>query len=358
MRQGRPRRPTQRRRLRLILVPLGVGLAATIAWIVWTENHPEQERELRLTAQERLEEWFPEEMSLPPEDYGFIPRSAERLRSGRPQVLLVHGLDEPGGIWDDLVPALDDAGIEAWEFRYPSNQAVDDSADLLATHWMELEGARAVVLIGHSMGGLVIRDFVTRLLYPTPERPAVEGVAVRGVIMVGTPNQGSEWARLRVWLGLRDLIVNLPQQEFSLFAELRDGTGAAKIDLRPGSRFLTELNAREWPDEMPVRLIGGRLTEATPAMLDNLETLSHIAPEMVESAEDWMSEMSEGLGDGVVPLASLSMPEAPPPVVVSGSHRGMLVRTPFSEEESVPPAIPEILSILEEWLGSEPSYAR
>lgn len=333
-----------------MLVPLGLCLTPTIAWIVWTENHPEQERELRLTLQEQLEAWFPEEMSLPPGDYGFVPRADERLRSGRPQVLLVHGLDEPGGIWDDLVPALDEAGIEAWEFRYPSNQAVDGSADLLATHWPQLEGARPVVLIGHSMGGLVIRDFVTRLRYPSHQAPAVEGAEVRGVIMVGTPNQGSEWARLRVWLGVRDLIANLPQQQFSVFAELRDGTGAAKIDLRPGSRFLTELNGREWPDEVPIRLIGGRLTEATPVMLQNLETLSsRFGIDVAEPVEDWMSDLSEGLGDGVVPLTSLIVPEAPPPVIVPGSHRGILARTPFNGDESVPPAIPEILSILAEW---------
>ena len=69
----------------------------------------------------------------------------------------------------------------------------------------------------------------------------LEGPDVAAALLIATPNQGSEWARLRVWLELRDHLAGDEQRRFSLFAALRDGTGAAKIDLRPGSRFLTEL---------------------------------------------------------------------------------------------------------------------
>ena len=352
MRKPKRVRSTGRRRLRaLLLAPLAACLLLTLAWITWTETHPEQERDLRLAVQERLETWFPDEMALPPDRLGFIPLSQPDHALERPHVLLLHGLDEPGGIWDDLAPALQQAGIEAWEFRYPNDQAIDHSADLLAEHWPQLGDDGAVVLIGHSMGGLVIREFVSRLRHPAHQTPALGGTTVRGVILIGTPNHGSEWARLRVWLGVRNLVASIPQREFSLFAALRDGTGVAKIDLRPGSRFLEDLNAREWPDAVPVRIIGGVITEPTSEMRENLNALASQAGagDLVLRFERWLDELGEGLGDGAVPLQSLELSHAPPPVVVSASHRGMLVRTPLSDEQSEPPAIPEILAILDEW---------
>jgi hypothetical protein len=182
---------------------------------------------------------------------------------------------------------------------------------------------------------------------------------VRGVILVGTPNQGSEWARLRIWLELRDHLAAGPERRFSLFAGLRDGTGEAKIDLRPGSVFLEDLNARIWPDSIPIRLIGGLLTEppesmvasleAIPAELGSTDLARDVAPDVAEVLEDWWSSLGEGLGDGVVPLPSLRFSGAPPPLLVRASHRGMIARLFPSDPE--PAAIPHIVAILEEWSG-------
>jgi pimeloyl-ACP methyl ester carboxylesterase len=233
------------------------------------------------------------------------------------RVVLVHGLDEPGDIWADLAPALGSAGFETWEFRYPNDQGIDRSADLLAVNWPRMAVDPPVVLVGHSMGGLVIRDFVTRWRHPVAGLPRVAGASVRGVILAGTPNQGSEWARLRVWLELRDQWAAGRQWGFSPFAGWHDGTGAAKVDLRPGSRFLDELNERAWPQEVPISIIGGLLLPSTPA-----------------------------LGDGVVATESLVAPGAAPPILVEASHRGMLARLLESEPE--PPAIGVILALLEE----------
>src|SRR5690606_22566445 len=46
-------------------------------------------------------------------------------------VLLVHGLDEPGDIWDDLTPALHEAGHTVVRFNYPNDQDPALSADAL-----------------------------------------------------------------------------------------------------------------------------------------------------------------------------------------------------------------------------------
>lgn len=347
-----------RRRLALLLIPLGLLLGVAI-WTWWAEGHPREERRLRLLVHDRLDDWFPEAMAPLDGWHGLVPRQPDHAGASSAsgvRVLLVHGLDEPGDLWDDLVPALVAVGHAVWEFRYPNDQGVDRSTDLLARHWSELPADRPVVLLGHSMGGLVIRDFVTRWRHPLDAPPQVAGAAVQGVILVGTPNQGSEWARLRIWLELRDHLAAAPQRRWSLFSALRDGTGEAKLDLRPGSDFLRELNARPWPAMIPIRLIGGVLTEPPEAMSEGLAGIATElgSPELAERLDEWWSSLGEGLGDGVVPVASLAMPGAPPPILVQATHRGLLAR--LFPDDPRPPAIPIILETLASWrdLGGEP----
>jgi pimeloyl-ACP methyl ester carboxylesterase len=296
-----------------LLAPLAL---ATMVWIVWTELRPDAERALRVELQDHLERSLPEALQPSPSRYGVFPASAPAGRSRPVGVLLVHGLDEPGTIWNDLVPALSSAGFASWEFRYPNDQGIDRSADLLAASWTALPADLPLVLIGHSMGGLVVRDFVSRWRYPAEGPQVLRGASVRGVILAGTPNQGSDWARLRFWLEPRDQLAAAMDQRFSLLSGLHDGTGAAKIDLRPGSRFLEHLNERRWPASIPIWIVGGVLMPSTPA-----------------------------LGDGVVAVDSLALDGAPPPILVAGSHRGMLKRLFESADE--PPAIPLILDLLE-----------
>jgi pimeloyl-ACP methyl ester carboxylesterase len=332
---------------------LGAGLLSLIAaaalWTWWAEDHPRDERRLRVLVHDRLHDWFPQEMA--PDDgwHGLYQRLAPVAPPGGVRVLLVHGLDEPGSIWDDLVLALGAAGFEVWEFRYPNDQGIDRSADYLAERWPMLPGERQVALIGHSMGGLVARDFVSRLRHPVKKPPGVDGPAVAGVILVGTPNQGSEWARLRVWLELRDQFPTGQGRRFSLFAALRDGAGEAKIDLRPGSDFLQELNARPWPASVPILAIAGRLLtpprDLSPGLVAAAAEVG--SGDLRRRLDDWWSGIGEGLGDGVVTLDSAGLPGGPSLVVVNASHRGMLVRLLPGDPQ--PPAIAPILATLNQW---------
>ena len=336
---------TRRRGLMFGVLALVVAVAL---WSWWAESHPRHERRLRVLVHEQLDDWFPGQMAPVDGWHGIHRRTAPTVSHG-PRVLLVHGLDEPGSIWDDLTPALAASGFEVWEFRYPNDQGIDRSTDYLATHWGELPIDRPVVLIGHSMGGLVIRDFVTRLRYPAVTPPRVDGPAIAGVVLVGTPNQGSEWARLRVWLELRDHLSNGPGRRLSLFAALRDGTGEAKIDLRPGSDFLVDLNARPWPTKVPSLVIEGRLLTPTPDLSAGLKAVAaevHSA-ELSRRLEAWWSGLGEDLGDGVVSLDSARLLGGPPPLVFDASHRGLLLRQLPGAAE--PPAIAPILATLNNW---------
>jgi len=321
-------------------------LVVTACWTWWAERHPQRERALRILVQERLEQGFPEYMEPVAGRYGLFSRLPESGPADAPRAVLVHGLDEPGGIWNDLVSALQKAGVDLWEFHYPNDQAIARSAGLLADEWPLLDPGRPVVLIGHSMGGLVVRDFVARLRHPVGGDPLVRGSGVAGAILVGTPNQGSEWARLRVWLELRELFSAEADRRFSLFASLRDGTGAAKIDLRPGSGYLDELNGLSWPPHVPVRIIGGTLADPPPALQESLRAIrgNLVSEELGQAFQAWWSDLGTDLGDGVVPVASLTFPGAPPPILVSASHRGLLVRRSGADQE--PPAIRPIIEFM------------
>lgn len=301
---------------------LGAIVLAWIGWTGWTESNPDAERELRVAAHEWLETRFADVMDQDDGWHGLHLRNAGQADA--PVVILVHGLDEPGTIWSDLIPALASHDHQVWEFRYPNDQGIDRSAAFLARHWPTLDPERPVFLVGHSMGGLVIREFVSLWRHPVDSPTRIEGASVAGVILGGTPNRGSEWARMRALLEFRDQFPAISEKRHPAFAGLRDGTGVAKIDLRPGSAFLEALNARSWPPSVRLMLIAGMLTDA-----------------------------STTLGDGVVALDSVSLPNAAPPVIVSASHRGMFVRV-FAGD-TVPAAIPLVLEMLEHWTGSDPA---
>jgi pimeloyl-ACP methyl ester carboxylesterase len=356
------RRPRQAFALRLSprwIRPILIGLLALIALalpLTWWSDHehiPVAPRQLRAVVHEQLQRWFPQPLAPVNDGWYGLELRVRAPNSKLPRLVLVHGLDEPGSIWHDLFPLLDAAGFEVWEFRYPQDQSLDAIAQDLAQRWTTLSTTRPVIMLGHDLGGLVIREFVTRWRHPVNSAPRVTGAALRGAVLIATPNQGTEWARLRVWLELRDQFLNDAERRFALFAALRDGTDRAKVDLQPGSATLTALNALAWPETVQVQLIGGVLTQPQPPMTDSITALvkATAAVEFQEAVLAWWTDVAgTTLGDGVVTLAALSLPNAPPPVVVPASHRGLLTRTAVTDPE--PLALTPLLQTLATWSGT------
>jgi len=48
-----------------------------------------------------------------------------------------------------------------------------------------------------------------------------------------------------------------------------------------------------------------------------------------------------------VPVSSLPLPEAPPPLILEASHRGLIADMPWSDRE--PPAIRHVIDYLAQW---------
>lgn len=136
-------------------------------------------------------------------------------------VLLLHGVLCNAGVWASLVRALADRGIgPVYTLSYgPPLASIDSFADQTAARIeaiLAATGARDLVVVGHSMGGLVARNYLRR---HGAER-------IRRIITIGSPHHGSVLAYL------------FP--------------GVSLAQLRPGNVWLAALNGERAADEPPI----------------------------------------------------------------------------------------------------------
>ncbi len=224
-------------------------------------------------------------------------------------VLLVHGLDEPGTIWDQLAPALAEEGHAVARFDYPNDQPARRSGDALAEALAGLRarGLASVPIVAHSMGGLLARDALTR---PGADRPRTPTL-----ITLGTPHDGSPWAawqpaaeareHLQRWIASGD------RDPARLFAAWHDGLGGARDDLEPGSPYLRDLDERPWDDAVRVVCVVGLIRHAGEAVGANELAALPLA--------------TDRLGDGVVPASSAAgFEHADEVLFVRANHRNMV----------------------------------
>ena len=152
--------------------------------------------------------------------YRLLVRDDPATRSPVP-VLLVHGVLCNAGVWTSMRRRLAAAGAgPLYAISYgPPLASIERFAGQLAAKIdaiLAQTGARAVALVTHSMGGLVVRAYLRRY------GPA----KVRQAIMIGAPHRGSVHARL------------FP--------------GVSLSQLRPGNAWLAALNAEALPPGLPV----------------------------------------------------------------------------------------------------------
>jgi pimeloyl-ACP methyl ester carboxylesterase len=355
--------------------------AAPSQWSAWLEAA----KDLQQRASEAVDAAIDYAQPLPRRDGMAIlsaspegPTSTPLAEAGPlPQrlVVLIHGLDEPGSIWDDLTPTLvaqgepPGAGFGTAVFTYPDDQPITDSSRLLLDELRTLDarGVERIDLVCHSMGGLVARDALTRAGAFGGDVRTPDGLPrVDRLVLVGTPLAGSPWARLRAVAELRQQIVGWASDKSldprKLLGFMNDGEGQAGSDLLPGSDFLNELNARPWPEGLAVTSIIGTVTPAEGPDLSWLRESRVLRDMMGDEQADRLAgsldSLSRSLGDGVVSVESATprgLPEPADIVRVEATHRGLLKGSALEqnaralagrESQPTPPAIPVILDRL------------
>jgi pimeloyl-ACP methyl ester carboxylesterase len=122
-------------------------------------------------------------------------RQGQRIHrdASGPPVLLLHGYGCNGGYWAHLTPMLDAAHIShAWLDLEPMLADIDDFVPKVAGAVEALcrdSGAPCVIIVAHSMGGLVARAYMR-------QRGGAVQARVAHLITLGTPHHGTSLARL------------------------------------------------------------------------------------------------------------------------------------------------------------------
>jgi pimeloyl-ACP methyl ester carboxylesterase len=247
----------------------------------------------------------------------------------------------------NLGPALTARRWDTWEFRYPNDQQIVDSSMFLSEELKQLMalGIKEVIIISHSMGGLVSRQLLTSpLIDYSGEIRNGEVPRVVQLIMVGPPNHGSEIARFRLFGELREQFVNMMENRGHILRGFLDGAGEAKIDLLPESQFLQALNQRPHPEGVEMLIIAGVVSPWGE------EDIKHYLDAIQENGQadnmaSFLYSVSDGLGDGLVTVESTRL-DGIDHLIVPGTHLSM-IRNILADSDRIPPAIPVILQHLE-----------
>jgi pimeloyl-ACP methyl ester carboxylesterase len=280
----------------------------------------------------------------------------QQFDPARTPVIFVHGLQETGASWAPMIDSLrHDAAIrkyyQFWYFSYPSGYPYPYAAALFRR---DLDGIKRtlpnhkrIVLIGHSMGGLICRLMITdagdkiwRDFFATPPaktplaadtRKALEEALVfnhrpdvQRVIFISTPHRGSELAT--GWIGrIGAALVRTPQRFTSIYAATKP-----LLIADPAARPLNRM-----PNSVDTLEPNDRFVEA----VNNLPITPGIPYHSI------MGDRGRGdtpnSSDGVVPYWSSHLEGAQSELIVNSDHGA----------QYNPQAIREVARILKRNLG-------
>jgi pimeloyl-ACP methyl ester carboxylesterase len=319
-----------------------VLLILAIAWQFIRPHFFQEEKMARKELRKQVEYHFPELALVSGARYGITKTSREF--PNRPHVLLIHGLDDPGKVWSKLIPELKERQFNTWVMLYPNDQPITESAEFLKNQLrvLKTKGLNELSIVAHSMGGLVSREMLTNPKLQCTEPSCKDDVVdVEQLIMVGTPNHGSELARMRFFGEIREQLERLINGENIWLEWIFDGAGEAGIDLIPDSEFLTSLNARPHPVSTRYLVIAGIIGKNESDRLSQIYQ-QYFSDEKLLST---INTVMETLGDGLVTVESATL-KGVPIETVNGNHL-TIIRNIISDDERMPPAIPLIIEHLE-----------
>jgi len=206
-----------------------------------------------------------------------ILNSDDTRSDNRDFVILLHGLGRTSRSMNKIVAALSRASYRAINIDYPSTQQeirslVRDYVTPAVAHCLR-QGASKIHIVSHSMGGILIRDYLQQNTLPQGSR----------IVMLSPPNHGSEAAEFL--------------KRFGVFRWL---LGPAALQLGNG-------------------------TNSVP------NTLNPIAYELGiltgnKSSDPWFAWLMSGPNDGKVSVESAKLPEMTDFRVVNCGHT-MIMRS-------------------------------
>ena len=254
-----------------------------------------------------------------------------RLDPARPLILCLHGLNGTYDSFDGLRQNLRSPGEATAAVEYDCQRAIaviaQGLSEVVGASLDSLPSRHALVLVGHSMGGLIGREWTNN--------PALNNQSIKGLITLGSPHRGSAWATLPP---LMQLFAN-GEFEFAQVSDLilHSPSSPALRDIAPGSAFLNALNART--PRLDVRYtsvvgVGSPFDAATVGKIQQtFRDLQHrdgfvrlIRPR-IEPLLGGFDELVRGRGDGMVAAQSAAMCGTEDLVEVDLSHFA-LVRMP------------------------------
>ncbi|QDU92910.1 alpha/beta fold hydrolase [Lignipirellula cremea] len=262
---------------------------------------------------------------------------------GKIPVIMIHGLLSDAMTWNEPIRALrEDEAINSryqfWTYRYLTGETyLKTAADFRAELIMTLEGLdpqrqdpllHQVVLVGHSMGGLIAKlqvaasgDDLWQTITAVPldqttlapaDREQLAGmfyfapqIRVQQAVFIATPHRGSEWTqRPLARLGRR--FIEFPQEMKEEYDRwLVENQAILK---HAPAKIPTSIDHLD-PDN-PILLATARLPVAPQVKLHSIIGQGHRLPD-------------GSPGDGVVSIASAQIPGVASELFVEGSHSGL-----------------------------------
>jgi pimeloyl-ACP methyl ester carboxylesterase len=317
------------------------------------------------STRETLQRFLQPGQTRPTESGLFMP---ERFRPGKIPVIFVHGLLSDRYTWGNAAnefrvrPDLRSC-YQLWSYQYPTGEPFFQSAARLRRELEELRESvdperrdaalDQIVIVGHSMGGLIAKlqvtssgDHVWRSVASRPidqitidpigRRNLTEALffepspSVSRVVFIGTPHRGSAVAQLAIGR-IGSLLVREPPELRERHRQL--------IAANPGV-FSPEL-ARRYPTSVDLLNPSSNMLQA----ISRLPIAPHVPYHSIIGTGCWM--IGNGDSDGVVPVDSARL---------SGATTETMIHDRHTELPQDPVVIEEVFRILREHASEKAGF--
>ena len=286
--------------------------------------------------------------------YGMHSRPSYRPNDPtRPTVCLIHGLNSTSGVFVHMFGPIEEAGYGIVSYDFPYNRDLDETSAAFKRDWAEFRrktgDSRPWAIVAHSMGSLLARSYV--------EDDSAFARDVSSLILIAPPNRGSSLARAQTFLQMvQGLQAMNGTRRTDPLALLGDGMGAAADDMTPGSAYLRDLGGRKRREGVIYHTMAGdvgylnaKARRQVEAQIGGRGMLGGIGRMVAAGASSALDEITDGLGDGCVSVASTRLEGVPDHRVLHANHLE-LIRAPLLFPDPGPVAsMPDILG----WLRSD-----